>query len=206
VTWAAEKYAVIQGLYKAYAKTDVLLPVSDGKRLVPGDGPLDAPLVVVGEAPGEQEDKLGRPFVGRSGQKLQQLFRQAGIPWDLCYKMNVLPWRPKSNRTPYPFEIQASMRRVQAEIATIAPQVVVAAGSVAWQAITSKKLGYLAEHRGKWVPGWSPEGHEGFSCDLLAITHPAAILRERREDWRAAMEEETVTALRSVLEGERATA
>lgn len=178
-------------LYARYAKTPVLAQVSDGRRLVRGHGPLASPLVVLGEAPGAEEEAHGRPFAGPSGQLLQKLFNRAGLPWELCYVCNVLPWRPPGNRTPYPFEIIASYRRVEREIDLIAPVSVIAAGAVAWQAVSQRDLGAFSEARGKWhqLPwkDWS----------VLPVFHPAAILRAGRE--REHMEASTVSALRSAL-------
>lgn len=187
-------------LYDSYAATEVLQQVRAGRPVVRGAGPLDAPLVVVGEAPGEKEERDGEPFVGASGQRLQALFAEAGIPWEMCYKTNVLPWRPPRNRTPYPFEIDASMYRVQTEIRLIGPRVVVAVGAVAWQGVTSRHLGIFSANRGKWRR-WQQSGHV-FLCDLLAIYHPAALLRAPKYQ-RTSMEASTVAALHSVLEGER---
>jgi uracil-DNA glycosylase family 4 len=192
-TMKTDKQAELDELYAAYARTAVLAPVSDGRRLVRGHGPLDSPLVVVGEAPGAEEERLGRPFVGPSGQLLQDLFSRAGLPWILCYVANVLPWRPPGNRTPYPFEVIASYRRVEAEIDVIAPVSVIAAGSVAWHAVSQKDLGAFSEARGKWhqVP-WK-------DWAVLPVFHPSAILRAGHE--RGHMEADTVTALRSALGG-----
>lgn len=196
------KAAALQALYQSYAMTEILRQVSDGRRLVPGCGPLDAPLVIAGEAPGEQEEAQGRPFIGPAGQELQRLLHLANVPWEMCYVMNTLPWRPPGNRTPYPFEISASMRRVHDEIRIIGPLVVVAAGAVAWQAITGRQHGPFGDHRGRWMR-WSPEGHNSFSCDLLAVYHPSALLRAPG-NRRPGMEAETLAALQSILEGDRA--
>lgn len=187
ITTEDARQAAIDVLYADYARTKVLWQVSRGKRLVPGHGPLDAPLVVVGEAPGAEEDRQGRPFVGKSGQLLQELFRRAGLPWPMCYVTNVLPWRPPGNRDPYPFEVQASEMRVAAEIAVVDPVVVVAAGAVAWKCVTWGDHGRFADARFRWS--------ELNGRRLLAIPHPSAILRERGEDDRARVEAATVEAL-----------
>jgi uracil-DNA glycosylase family 4 len=194
------KEDLLTELYDSYAVTEMLLSVAAGRPPVRGSGPLDAPLVVVGEAPGEKEEKDGEPFVGASGQKLQALFAKVGIPWGMCYRTNVLPWRPPRNRTPYPFEIDESMYRVQAEIRIIRPLVVVASGAVAWQAVTSRYRGIFAANRGKWLR-WSPDGYD-FACDLLAIYHPAALLHAPAYQ-RDNMEAATIAALQTVLEGDR---
>lgn len=194
-----DKKAEIARLYEEYARTLVLQPVADGKRLVPGYGPLDAPMVVVGEAPGAAEDQQGRPFVGPSGQLLQRLFAAAELPWELCYVMNVLPWRPPGNRTPYPFEVIASYQRVEAEIDVISPVVVVTAGQVAWQAVSQNDLGRYSEARGTWYQlPWK-------DWPVLPAWHPSAILRAAGEA-RERMEADMVRMLRSAVEDEPAPA
>ena len=187
ITMEDARRAAIDALYEDYAKTIVLQQLAQGKRLVPGHGPLDSPLVVVGEAPGEQEDREGRPFVGPSGGLLKRLFTRARLPWEMCYVMNVLPWRPPGNRTPYPFEIHASWLRVSAEIAVIDPLVVIAAGSSAWKGVTALEMGKFADARFRW--------HSLESRRLLAIPHPSAILRAP-DGERSRMEDATVDALR----------
>jgi uracil-DNA glycosylase family 4 len=204
------KEARLQDLYQGYAETEILQQVRhrDGKpkTLVMPKGPLDSPLAIVGEAPGRDEEQTGEPFTGNAGRLLQELFAEAMIPWQFCYRANVLPWRPSlANRTPYPFEIDASVLRVQAEIALVGPQIVIAAGAVAWQGITARQIMHFAAARGRWVRNWSPGWYAHFQCDLLAIYHPAALLHApatRRSEMRA----ETVAALRSVLAGERVAA
>lgn len=188
ITMQDAKQAALGVLYGEYAKTPVLRQLAAGKRLVPGHGPLDSPLVVVGEAPGYEEDREGRPFVGPSGQLLQDLFKRARLPWGMCYVMNVMPWRPPGNRTPYPFEVQASWLRVSAEIAVIDPLVVVAAGAVAWKGVTAGDHGRFPDARFHWS--------ELTGRRLLAIPHPSAILREAKPDERARLIDATVAALR----------
>lgn len=194
-----DKEAEIARLYQGHSGIAVLQQVAHGKRLVRGHGPLDSPLVVVGEAPGAQEEADGRPFTGPSGKLLREMFARAGIPWELCYVMNVLPWRPPGNRTPYPFEVVASCRRVEAEIDVIQhglsqPLIVVTAGATAWKAVTEGVLGAFSEARGHWhqmtpLKDWQ----------VLPVFEPGDILRASGRE-RHMMEEGTVRALRSVLE------
>lgn len=184
------KRAELDSLYAAYAKTAVLQEVAHERRLVPGHGPLSSPLVVVGEAPGAEEDLQGRPFVGPSGRLLRDLFAEAGLPWELCYVMNTLPWRPPANRTPYPFEIVASYRRVEAEIDVISPVSVITAGATAWKAVSQGDLGPFSEARGHWYQApWK-------DWCILPVFHPSAILRASGREQEA-MRAETITALRS---------
>jgi DNA polymerase len=184
-----DKAAALDELYDAYAKTLVLQRVAEGKRLVRGAGPLDAPLAVVGEAPGETEDRQGEPFVGRSGQMLQHLFARAGLPWEFCYRTNVLPWRPPGNRTPDNFEIVASYSRIVREIEIIDPLVVVAAGATAWQAVSRGSHLLFSKALG------GPHEDVLLGRRVWVIYHPSYILRTG-----AGLEEETVITLSHILE------
>lgn len=176
--------------YEAYAAQRELAKLRDGRKMVRGHGPVDAPLMVIGEAPGEQEEKQGRPFVGPAGKLLQKLFFTADLWWECCYVTNVLPWRPPANRTPYPFEVQVSQGRLAEEMSIVDPVVIVAAGDVAWRCITRGNLGPFAEARFRW--------HELGTRRLLAIPHPSYLLRlsgEEKVTWTDA----TIDALFQVL-------
>ena len=191
-----DKQRLMSEVYEAYARTPVLQQLASGKRLVPGAGPLDSPLAIIAEAPGEQEDRKGEPLIGPAGQLLQKLFRRAGLPWELCYRTNVLPWRPPGNRTPYPFEVIASRQRLRAELTLVSPLVVVCCGATAWSGLSQDglDLGGFADRCGSWVP----EHYDTWR--LLVIRHPSAILRERGAA-RTELEDLTVSLLSSVLEG-----
>lgn len=187
----AEREAAMAALYEEYAAQRQLRKIAEHRRLVPGHGMLDAPVVVVGEAPGEKEDQQGRPFVGKAGKVLQAQLSVAGIPWEYCYVTNVLPWRPPANRTPYPFEVQASRKRLAAEVALVDPVVVVAAGSVAWRALAGDELGPFEEARFRW--------HELDGRRLVAIPHPSYLLHLRSAAEREVWEKATVEALGMAL-------
>jgi DNA polymerase len=178
-------------LYEEYARTPVLAKLADGRKLVPGSGLPDAPLMVVGEAPGEQEERRGRPFVGPCGTTLQELFSLAGIPWEYCYVTNVLPWRPPANRTPYPFEVQASQARLAAEVALVDPVVVVAAGDVAWRGLTRGELGRFDDASLRW--------HDLNGRRLVAVPHPGYLLRLKDPAELARWKSATVDALRLAI-------
>jgi len=185
-----DRETAMTALYEDYATMPVLARLAAGRALVRGHGMLSAPVAVVGEAPGEEEDRRGLPFVGRSGVLLKHLLGSAGIPWEYCYVTNVLPWRPPANRTPYPFEVQASEARLAAEVALVDPVVVVAAGEVAWRGLTRGSLGRFADARFQW--------HELDGRRLLAVPHPSFILHLKSEEaaeWKNA----TVDALRLAL-------
>lgn len=187
----AGREARMAALYEEYAAQRQLRRIAEGRRMVPGHGMPDAPVVVVGEAPGEKEDLAGRPFVGPAGKVLQSQLAVAGIPWDYCYVTNVLPWRPPANRTPYPFEVQASRRRLAAEVALIDPVVVVAAGAVAWSGLTGGDLGPFEDARFRW--------HELDGRRLVAVPHPSYLLHLRSSAEREAWEKATAEALSLAL-------
>jgi len=185
-----ERQAAMDALYDDYAKIPVLAELAHGKCLVRGYGPLSSPFTVVGEAPGAEEEKRGIPFCGPSGKLLQDLFGQAGIPWNTCYVTNAVCWRPPGNRTPYPFQVSAGSDRLWGEIRVTDAVVVVAAGSVAWRGITRRQLGGFEEARFRW--------HELEGRRLLAVPHPAFIMRlpEREQpQWK----QKTVDALSQAL-------
>lgn len=181
---------VMTRLYEEYAATPALAKVAGGRQPVRGLGRLDSPLMVVGEAPGEQEELRGYPFAGPAGRMLQDLFREAGVPWGLCYVTNVLPWRPPGNRTPYPFEVQSSYARLAAEADLVDPVVVVAAGATAWKGLTRDDMGPFATARLKW--------HELNGRRLLAVPHPSYLLHLRGDAERGAWRQAVVGALATV--------
>jgi uracil-DNA glycosylase len=189
----------LEAAYAEYAATEPLQRLAQGKRMVFPAGPPDAPLLLVGEAPGADEERQGQPFVGRTGQLLQELFRKATLPWAMCYRTNVVAWRPDGNRTPYPYEILASRPRLLREIAIVRPAVVLAVGTTAWRGITDSEYGSFGDHRGRPCITKLPELPEAIT--LLAVYHPGAIIRMTGGERRAA-EGETVAALQSLMTGE----
>jgi uracil-DNA glycosylase len=97
-------------------------------RTVPGDGPVDALVMFVGEAPGFYEDQQGLPFVGAAGQLLNELLAQVGIQRQQVFVTNVIKCRPPSNRDPQPTEVEACKGYLDEQIEIIAPRVIVTLG------------------------------------------------------------------------------
>jgi uracil-DNA glycosylase family 4 len=193
-----DRIGELEAAYAEYVTVEPLQRLAQGKRMVSPAGPVDAPLVLVGEAPGADEEHQGQPFVGRTGQLLQDLFRKGQIPWQLCYRTNVVAWRPDGNRTPYPYEILASRPRLMREIAIIRPAVVLAVGATAWRAVTDSGLGSFGDNRGKITTWKHPDLSDPIT--LMAIYHPGAIIRMSGGERRAA-EGETVAALQHLITG-----
>src|SRR5260370_3811199 len=171
----------ISQAYAAYQKLMVMqaLAGENNSRFVPGEGPLNSPLLFVGEAPGEDEDREGRPFVGRSGQCLDKLVSQAGLSRSACRITNVVHYRPPRNRTPYVFELTASWPCLLAEIMAVRPMVIATLGSIALRMLDDK-LPLMSKRHGQHEPWTSPDG--SFSCDLVPLYHPSWILPEDKED------------------------
>jgi DNA polymerase len=133
-----------------------------------GEGSPEAEVVVVGEAPGQEEDRTGRPFVGAAGKLLDLLLLSAGFPRADVYICNVLKCRPPSNRNPLPDEVEHCSSYLQGQIETIAPRALIAVGKFAVQALlkTEESVGRL---RGKVHP------YNG--TPLIVTYHPAYLLR-----------------------------
>lgn len=146
------------------------------------DGNAKARVLILGEAPGDEEDRQGRPFVGRAGQLLDRMFdaiglsRQAVDAEKAIYIMNVLTWRPPGNRDPSPDEIAVSMPFVRRHIELAAPDVIVLMGNIPCQAALGRRG--ILRLRGNWT--------EAFGRPALPMTHPAYLLRNapaKREAW-----------------------
>ncbi|HEX2859022.1 MAG TPA: uracil-DNA glycosylase [Alphaproteobacteria bacterium] len=148
------------------------------------DGNPAAEVVVMGEAPGEQEDLQGKPFVGRSGKLMDQMLEAIGLSRKKnVYITNALFWRPPSNRTPTPAEIAVCRPIVQRHLALIKPRIILLAGRTAAQAVlqTEQSMGAL---RGKWQKMENPYLDE--PLNVLVTFHPAYLLRNppaKKDAW-----------------------
>lgn len=172
--------------------------VGQGKRFVPGEGSPVAQLMIVGEAPGEEEEAQGRPFVGRAGQLLNRVLAEVGIPREQAWITNVVKWRPTAerqgkavNRPPTGAEVRVGESLLRREIDIIRPGVILCLGNVAARAIISKDF-EMSEGRGRWYDG--PLGSRA-----IATFHPAYVLR-----WRGAGREDVVRTFRRDLQAVRA--
>ena len=131
--------------------------------------------MIVGEAPGRDEDIQGKPFVGRSGQVLDRMFASIGLsrmaedPGQGLYITNTLPWRPPQNRDPSSEELETMLPFLLRHIELADPEVLVTMGNPATRAILRTTTG-ITRLRGKW--------HEALGRPVLPMNHPAALLRE----------------------------
>ncbi len=150
------------------------------RSLVFSDGIPGAKVMIVGEAPGKEEDRAGKPFVGRAGQMLDKMLAAIGMGRDRAdapvYITNVLPWRPPQNRDPKPDEIAMMQPFLLRHIALVKPEVLVVVGNWSCQALLGKRG--ITRLRGEWT--------QAAGLPALPMFHPAYLLRSpefKREAW-----------------------
>jgi DNA polymerase len=155
-------------------------------QLVFADGAADARLVIVGEAPGGEEDRAGKPFVGPAGQLLDKMLGSIGLDRTKVRIINTVPWRPPGNRNPTEAEIALCLPFLHRQIALIAPRGLMALGAVAAKALLpAEGATGIRRLRGNWREAEI----EGLPAPLpcLATYHPAYLLRTplaKAEAWR----------------------
>ena len=151
-------------------------------QLVFADGNPESRVMLVGEAPGAEEDRLGKPFVGRAGQLLDRMLAAIGLDRTSVYIANIVPWRPPGNRTPTPQESAICLPFIARQIELVDPTVLVLLGGFAASSLIGTKDGIL-KTRGRWLNYHA--GHRDIR--LLATLHPAYLLRQplqKRLAWR----------------------
>ncbi len=185
----AEAAASLQELEAAIAAFDGCALRRTATHTVFADGTPHAPVMVIGEAPGADEDRIGRPFVGRSGQLLDRMLAAIGLERQRnVYITNVLFWRPPGNRKPTEDEIATCLPFVWRHIALNAPEVVVLCGGTATSALLGRTEG-ITKLRGRWFDLAVP----GLPRPIPALTtyHPSFLLRapaRKSESWRDFLE------------------
>ena len=151
-------------------------------QLVFADGAPEARIMLVGEAPGGDEDRIGRPFVGRAGQLLDRMLAAIGLDRRSVYIANVVPWRPPGNRTPTPQETAVCLPFVRRQIALVGPRILVCLGGSATQTLLGVKEG-ITRTRGVWR---EYQSDDGAGIATLPMFHPAYLLRQpaaKRQAW-----------------------
>jgi uracil-DNA glycosylase family protein len=164
-----------------------------------GEGPRDARLMLVGEVPGDQEDRAGHVFVGPAGRELDRAFDAAGIARDDVYVTNAVKHfkfeergKRRIHQKPSRWEVRACNPWLRAEIEAVSPRALVLLGATAGQALIGPSF-KLGEARGHPIDSELAER-------VTATSHPSAILRVRSREARAAMRAELEDALRDVVE------
>jgi DNA polymerase len=146
------------------------------------DGNPEAEIMLVGEGPGEQEDRQGKPFVGRAGQLLDRMLGAIGLDRTQVYIANMVPWRPPGNRNPTPEELALCAPFLHRQVELVAPKVLVTLGNVPTQALFETNRG-ITRLRGQWktltINSWSGPA--------IPTLHPAFLLRTpsaKAQAWR----------------------
>lgn len=171
-------------------------------KVVFGDGDPTSTLLIVGEAPGGDEDRVGRPFVGRAGQLLDRILAAAGIAREGVYVTNVVKCRPPANRTPESDEIETCQRWLLPQLAALRPKVILTLGNTPTQYFLQTKAG-ITRIRGTWGNYRHPEAN--WEAAVMPMFHPAYLLRN---DTRAPGGPKSLTwrdirEVKAVLDGEK---
>lgn len=141
-------------------------------NVVFGRGNKNASLMFIGEAPGENEDKTGLPFVGAAGKLLDKYLEAVGISTEDYYIANILKCRPPKNRDPLPEEQDACIGYLRSQVAEIKPNLIVCLGRIAAMRIIKPDFKITAEHGKFFKKG---------NMTICAVYHPAALLRDPRK-------------------------
>ncbi|MGF1603494.1 MAG: uracil-DNA glycosylase family protein [Thermosynechococcaceae cyanobacterium] len=165
----AGTYATLEEL-EPHCKSCQRCDLAAGRtNVVISRGNPNAPLMVIGEGPGQQEDETGLPFVGRAGQLLEKILASVSLDSEQdVYIANVVKCRPPNNRTPTPEESAACKPYVFEQIRLVNPKIILLTGATAVRGLTGNKQG-ITKIRGQWMD-W-----QGYQC--MPILHPAYLLR-----------------------------
>jgi len=139
-------------------------------NVVFGRGNVNAPMMFIGEGPGEQEDKQGRPFVGPAGKLLDLLLKALMITEDQYYIGNIVKCRPPGNRVPIDDEVEQCLPFLRNQVALIKPKIIVCLGATAAKYIIRKDIS-ITQIRGQWI--------EKKGYWIMPTFHPAALLRDQ---------------------------
>lgn len=151
-------------------------------QLVFADGNPEAQIMMVGEGPGADEDRIGKPFVGRAGQLLDRMLAAIGLDRTKVFIVNMVPWRPPGNREPTPEELALCTPFVYRQIELVAPKILVTLGNVPTQSLFETKAG-ITRMRGQW----RDITINGLTLPTLPTLHPAYLLRQpaaKAQAWR----------------------
>ena len=180
----AERAETVTALAEVIANFEGCALKQTATNTVFADGNPKAPVMIIGEAPGADEDRLGRPFVGRAGQLLDRMLAAIGLDRESVLITNVVYWRPPGNRTPTTAEIASCLPFVLRHVALVRPRILVLCGTTAAGALLPGGQG-ITRLRGRWfelqIPGLAEP------VPTLPMFHPSFLLRtpeRKREAWR----------------------
>lgn len=160
-------------------------------HLVFGEGPLNPDIMVIGEAPGNEEDQSGRPFLGLQGHLLTQILGAAGYPRDHCYITTLIPWRPPGNRVPTPHEVAQMLPFLREHIRLVTPKSLLLLGGMVAKAVLNNDTPIM-RLRGHVYP------LTGSQIPVVPTFHPAYLLRsplQKQQVW------EDILRLKETLRG-----
>ncbi len=172
----------LKALHEVIAAFDAGDLSVNARRAVIARGNPEAPVMIIGEAPGKDEDEDGKPFVGRAGQLLDRMLAAIGLDAGNSYITNICNWRPVNGHTPGLQEIDLARPFIARHIALAAPQIIVLVGGVSLEVLTGQKG--ITKLRGQWQD-YTPAG--GTPIPAMPLYHPAFLLRRpelKGEAWR----------------------
>jgi|SRR6056297_755494 len=175
---SAQDLAALKAAMQAYPHCELR---KGARNLVFCDGEPGSRVMIIGEAPGREEDRVGKPFVGRAGQLLDRMLAAIDLGRDReaagsVYITNVLPWRPPQNRDPKPVEMAMMMPFLLRHIALAKPELLVVMGNISCHALLGKRG--ITRLRGQWA--------KAAGLPVIPMFHPAYLLRNpaaKREAW-----------------------
>lgn len=179
---AARAAASLESLHEALARFEGCGLKATAKNLCFYRGSASAPLMIIGEAPGREEDLEGKPFVGRAGQLLDRMLAAIGLGEGDVHITNIVYWRPPGNRTPTPQEAQVCRPFLERQIELVAPKVLMTLGGPAATAVLDVQGGIM-KARGRWCE----VTFGGHTVRAIPSLHPAYLLRTpiaKRLAWR----------------------
>ncbi|MGC6475762.1 MAG: uracil-DNA glycosylase [Parvibaculales bacterium] len=172
----------IDALKKAVMEFDACPLKKQARNTVFSDGNPSAKIMLIGEAPGKEEDKEGKPFIGMSGKLLDKMLSYIGLERDMVYITNILPWRPPGNRAPRPDETALCLPFVKKHIELIKPELILLVGGTSAKELLQTPEG-ITKLRGKM----HVIDIHGTNYDAMAMLHPAYLLRNpirKAESWQ----------------------
>lgn len=165
-------------LFDSQVAACALCPLCQGiHHKVPGQGDKCAPLMLIGEGPGQVEDEEGLAFVGPAGQLLTKMLSAISLPRDRVYICNIVKCRPPNNRAPEPTEAEACMLHLRMQVALVRPKVIVLLGATAAKNTLGQEI-RITRDRGRWF--------QRKGVWMMPTYHPSALLRDpakKREAW-----------------------
>tara|TARA_B100001093_G_C26643788_1_gene934419 strand:- start:227 stop:1000 length:774 start_codon:yes stop_codon:yes gene_type:complete len=180
-TLIANKASTVAELRESMSKYDGCSLKHTAMNIVFGDGDEKSDIMLIGEAPGADEDREGIPFVGLSGKLLNTMLRSIGLSRSEVYITNIIPWRPPGNRQPTIQETAACLPFIQRHIEIINPKILILVGGTASKTLLVRKEGIM-RLRGRW---FDYQKNDKTVIPALPIFHPAFLLRSPAQKFNA---------------------